>query len=310
MSKVAPAEPAPETDAQVATAVPPSETSAQAVAVPASKGGQEDVKECLLDLVVAKTGYPKDMLDLELDLEADLGVDTVKQAELFAAIREIYNIPRDQNLKLRDFPTLAHVIQFVYDKRPDLAPMETHSRAEVQPVVLETTLSAKANPGPELPAMSIYPVADGSNVTEESIKEKVLEIVAEKTGYPKDMLDLDLDLEADLGVDTVKQAEMFAAVRQIYNIPRDQNLRLRDFPTLGPVNEACVGPAPGKQATPKAEPAGAYLRRDDSLARDGLSQTSATGSPSAPKRRELASLDPANAIPRRVPVPTLRRPCP
>ena len=36
--------------------------------------------------------------------------------------------------------------------------------------------------------------------------------MAEKTGYPQDMLDLDLDLEADLGVDTVKQAEMFAAV--------------------------------------------------------------------------------------------------
>ena len=35
-------------------------------------------------------------------------------------------------------------------------------------------------------------------------------LVVEKTGYPKDMLDLDLDLEADLGVDTVKQAEMFA----------------------------------------------------------------------------------------------------
>ncbi len=61
------------------------------------------------------------MLDLDLDLEADLGVDTVKQAELFAAIREIYNIPRDENRKLRDYPTLAHVIRFVYEKRPDLA---------------------------------------------------------------------------------------------------------------------------------------------------------------------------------------------
>ena len=61
------------------------------------------------------------MLDLELDLEADLGVDTVKQAEMFAAIREIYNIPRDENRKLRDYPTLAHVIRFVFEKRPDLA---------------------------------------------------------------------------------------------------------------------------------------------------------------------------------------------
>ncbi len=48
------------------------------------------------------------------------------------------------------------------------------------------------------------------------------------------MLDLDLDLEADLGVDTVKQAEMFAAIREIYSIPRDENRKLRDYPTLGP----------------------------------------------------------------------------
>ena len=68
--------------------------------------------------MVEKTGYPKDMLDLDLDLEADLGVDTVKQAEMFAAIREIYNIPRDENRKLRDYPTLAHVIRFVFEKRP------------------------------------------------------------------------------------------------------------------------------------------------------------------------------------------------
>ena len=66
----------------------------------------------MLEIVAEKTGYPKDMLDLDLDLEADLGVDTVKQAEMFAAVRAAYNIPRDENLKLRDFPTLAHVIRF------------------------------------------------------------------------------------------------------------------------------------------------------------------------------------------------------
>ena len=60
------------------------------------------------------------MLDLDLDLEADLGIDTVKQAEMFAAIRAAYDIPREDNLKLRDFPTLAHTIQFVYDRKPEL----------------------------------------------------------------------------------------------------------------------------------------------------------------------------------------------
>ena len=47
----------------------------------------------------------------------------------------------------------------------------------------------------------------------------MLSLVAEQTGYPLEMLELDLDMEADLGVDTVKQAETFSAVREAYNIP-------------------------------------------------------------------------------------------
>ena len=62
------------------------------------------------------------------------------------------------------------------------------------------------------------------------VKERILTLVAEKTGYPSDMLDLDLDLEADLGVDTVKQAEVFATIREAYGIARDDKIKLRDFP--------------------------------------------------------------------------------
>jgi acyl carrier protein len=175
--------------------------------------GSRSVKE-RFSLWCEKTGYPKDMLDLDLDLEADLGVDTVKQAEMFAAIRAAYNIPRDENRKLRDYPTLAHVIRFVYEKRPDLA-------GEAAPP------SSQITSEPTVP--NAPPNRRPNASTDDAIKEKVLEIVAEKSGYPKDMLDLDLDLEADLGIDTVKQAEMFAAVRAAYNIPRDENLKLRDF---------------------------------------------------------------------------------
>ena len=70
----------------------------------------------MLEIVAEKTGYPKDMLDLDLDLEADLGIDTVKQAEMFASVRAEYHIPRDETMKLRDFPTLAHVIKFARDR--------------------------------------------------------------------------------------------------------------------------------------------------------------------------------------------------
>ena len=217
-------------------------TSAQVVA-------GEPVKERILALVVEKTGYPKDMLDLDLDLEADLGVDTVKQAEMFAAIREIYNIPRDENRKLRDYPTLAHVIRFVFEKRADLA---AASVAQSSPIISPTSAPT---PSP----ISVTTAEDGAI---DAIKEKVLDIVAEKSGYPKDMLDLDLDLEADLGIDTVKQAEMFAAVRAAYNIPRDENLKLRDFPTLAHVIKFARDRQPGLGKVAAASSASTQVKQD------------------------------------------------
>ena len=75
--------------------------------------GETDVKNYVLQQVAVKTGYPVEMLDLELDLEADLGVDTVKQAELFAAIREHFGVPRREDLRLSDYNTLEKVIAFL-----------------------------------------------------------------------------------------------------------------------------------------------------------------------------------------------------
>ena len=76
------------------------------------------------------TGYPTELLDLDLDLEADLGVDTVKQAEVFAAVRARFGVDRDDNLKLRDFPTLTHVIGWIRDKTATTAPAAAAPAAE------------------------------------------------------------------------------------------------------------------------------------------------------------------------------------
>ncbi len=79
-------------------------------------------------MVEELTGYPRDLLDLDLDLEADLGVDTVKQAEVFAAVRERFAIPRQDILRLRDFPTLAHVIGFARDHASPAQPAPARAR--------------------------------------------------------------------------------------------------------------------------------------------------------------------------------------
>ena len=228
------AKPAPPPPSTIAEPEPKVRGDADATPAPSTPGTKGDskfdpksdpVKERILGLVAEKTGYPVDMLDLDLDLEADLGVDTVKQAEVLATLREAYKIPRDENRKLRDYPTLAHVIRFVYEKRPDLA----------------GTVSAPSAAAPAKKEESKLVVTPASaeivakNDNGDSVKDRILALAAERTGYPIEMLDLDLDLEADLGVDTVKQAEMLAAIRAAYDIPRDESRKLRDYPTLAHV---------------------------------------------------------------------------
>ncbi len=220
---------------QPAALVVPAGTPIAVISVPEPKQvailsvSDDEIRAYLLSAVSDKTGYPPDVLELDLDLEADLGIDTVKQAELFAAIRTHYHIPRREDLRLADYNTLAKVINFVKDS---LCPGVTDSGSV--PACVTGNLPTQAlTPAPKTNA-----AGDGSanqQVSIEDIKAFVLSSVSEKTGYPTEVLELDLDLEADLGVDTVKQAELFASIRSHYNIPRREDLRLADYNTLAKV---------------------------------------------------------------------------
>jgi acyl transferase domain-containing protein/NADP-dependent 3-hydroxy acid dehydrogenase YdfG len=46
----------------------------------------------------------------------------------------------------------------------------------------------------------------------DKISNMLVEIVSDKTGYPTDMIDSDMDLESDLGIDSIKRIEIFAAL--------------------------------------------------------------------------------------------------
>ena len=204
----------------------------------------EEIKAYMLSAVSEKTGYPPEVLDLDLDLEADLGIDTVKQAELFAAIRAQYGIARREDLRLSDYNTLAKVIQFVVDAlQPIIAPVtksELEAPAPVGIVAVEAPTTPVAVPSTILPlpkenmvSQAVEPGQQGDELQE--IKTYVLTVVSEKTGYPFEVLDLNLDLEADLGIDTVKQAELFASIREHFDIPRREDLRLSEYNTLAKV---------------------------------------------------------------------------
>lgn len=64
-------------------------TPALAVApAPAATSGAAEIRGLLIAIVADKTGYPTDMLDIDLDLEADLGIDSIKRVEILGTLQK------------------------------------------------------------------------------------------------------------------------------------------------------------------------------------------------------------------------------
>ena len=153
----------------------------------------------MLAIVAEQTGYPPSCSTWTSTWRPTSASTRSSRPRCSPPIRERYGIERDDTLKLRDYPTLHHVVGFVRSGHAAARRRWPSRPAAPAPA------AALAEPAPAPVPVAAAPALDAVEVS------AVLAIVAEQTGYPPDMLDLDLDLEADLGIDTVKQAEMFAA---------------------------------------------------------------------------------------------------
>ncbi len=95
----APTAPAPITAAPVVTAP-------VVQATPAS-----DLTEVFLEIVSEKTGYPTEMLELDMDMEADLGINSIKRVEILSAVREQQpNLPKLAPEAFAELRTLRQII--------------------------------------------------------------------------------------------------------------------------------------------------------------------------------------------------------
>ena len=105
-------------------------------------------------------------------------------------------------------------------------------------------------------------------ISAEELQRVMLRVLAERTGYPEDMLNIDMDLEADLGVDSIKRVEILSAVQeQVPNLPAIRPAQIaskrtlreivaffeasRDPPPAGPGD----GASPSRMAPPADTPA-------------------------------------------------------
>ncbi|GAA2259212.1 hypothetical protein GCM10010368_27520 [Streptomyces roseiscleroticus] len=75
-----------------------------------------------------------------------------------------------------------------------------------------TFMAGSAAPAPVPVAPEAAAPAPGADAT--SVQAALLEVVGQKTGYPADMLELDMDVEADLGIDSIKRVEIMGVMQE------------------------------------------------------------------------------------------------
>ncbi|MFT3926480.1 MAG: SDR family oxidoreductase [Myxococcales bacterium] len=180
-----------------------------------------DLGQILLEVVAQSTGYPLEMIELDLDLEADLGIDSIKRVEILSTMRNrVPNLPEVSSASLANLRTLAQIIALYGDasaRQLPGAPSPVSERADHPSVQTESAAAGTANRANDL-------------------KDVLLEVVAHSTGYPREMIDLDLDLEADLGIDSIKRVEILSALRnRVPDLPEVSSASLTSLRTLGQI---------------------------------------------------------------------------
>ncbi|TXI84393.1 MAG: SDR family NAD(P)-dependent oxidoreductase, partial [Cupriavidus sp.] len=184
--------------ATIAATPEPARPSVAAVANAAPAA--PDSQQVLLSIVSERTGYPADMLDPDLDLEADLSIDSIKRQEIIGelsqrmSLRALIGAGADALLEqLAAQKTLRAMSQWLLEKLP--APSAPARAAEAAAPAIETQV-------PALAAMTAAPAA------KLPVGQMLLDIISQSTGYPPESLDPDLDLEADLSIDSIKRQEI------------------------------------------------------------------------------------------------------
>ena len=145
----------------------------------------KSVLETVVEVIGERTGYPVDMIEPDLDLEADLSVDSIKRAEIAGELAARLGLSLDAG-------------------------------ADVEELAKARTAAAIANligtPTPAPAALSRESAG---------VLETVIAVIGERTGYPVEMIEPDLDLEADLSVDSIKRAEIAGELATRLNLTLD-----------------------------------------------------------------------------------------
>ncbi|MGI2199277.1 beta-ketoacyl synthase N-terminal-like domain-containing protein [Shewanella baltica] len=187
-------------------------------AAPAASGlSAALVQQTMMAVVADKTGYPTEMLELSMDMEADLGIDSIKRVEILGTVQdELPGLPELNPEDLAECRTLGEIVDYMNSKLPVVSAVAVAPAANVE----ATPAQVPANNG----------------LSAEKVQQTMMSVVADKTGYPTEMLELSMDMEADLGIDSIKRVEILGTVQdELPGLPELNPEDLAECRTLGEI---------------------------------------------------------------------------
>ena len=154
-------------------------------------------------MVSEKTGYPVEMLELEMGMDSDLGIDSIKRVEILSAIQErLPGAPVIGPEHLGTLRTLGEIAAHLGAGSGTVSP--ALEAAEARHSALRTRTHSFSG--------------------RDTVAATLLAVVSEKTGYPVEMLELEMGMDSDLGIDSIKRVEILSALHE----------RLPGAPLIGP----------------------------------------------------------------------------
>ncbi|MEM9340429.1 MAG: beta-ketoacyl synthase N-terminal-like domain-containing protein, partial [Bacteroidota bacterium] len=161
---------------------------------------EKDINDMLMKVITEKTGYPREMLGENMDLEADLSIDSIKRMEIIGELRDLLGgFSSAERSAEGDEEAIVEELAGIKTVKGLASWIAENALKQMENTSDGTAPSAN-------PSMAL---------NKEEIKNILLKTVSEKTGYPTEMIGLDMDLEADLSIDSIKRMEIIGDLREV-----------------------------------------------------------------------------------------------
>ena len=239
------------------------DTFGKAMPAPSKRPDPDEIIRRMLQLLSEHTGEPSDQIDMDADLELDMELDMAAYVEILDTLHREFALSRENRDEFETLRTMNEVYEYVKKRwggisdkeqgegdfmiKPESAPV---SEPETKPPLMGITLSSghitSSPPARSFREDAIIesdektPLPAPSDVAfnVDDVIAQILEIFSEKTGYPADMIEMDMDISKDLGVDSIKFIEILGALQQKYpDAEMGEGGELPTLRTLGDIAE-------------------------------------------------------------------------